>query len=148
MTPTASLRADQQPCQNGLLEDHSGGFRIELIRPDGAPIRNRPYEVCPGEVRPGEVRPGEVRPGEVRPGEVRPGEVRPGEVRPSEVRPGEVRPGEVRPWFDRVAVDLHDSHATGRPVAPPEGPDRLGLSAGPMAAGEWRLPPLPQTASS
>jgi len=28
--------------------------------------------------------------------------------------------GEDRPWFDLVAIDVHDNHATGRPVAPPE----------------------------
>jgi hypothetical protein len=28
----------------------------------------------------------------------------------------EVRPLEVRPWFDRVAVDFHGLHATGRPA--------------------------------
>ena len=55
--------------------------------------------------------------------------------------PGEVRPGEVRPWFDLVAVDLHDNHATSRSVALPERPDRLGLPTGPVAAGECRLPP-------
>ena len=27
---------------------------------------------------------------------------------------------EVRPWFDRVAVDLHDNHATSQPPALPE----------------------------
>jgi hypothetical protein len=33
--------ADQQPCQNGLvLEDHSGGYRIEPIRPDGVLVSN------------------------------------------------------------------------------------------------------------
>ena len=31
-------------------------------------------------------------------------------------------PVEVRPWFDRVAVDLHAGHATGRPAVLPEGP--------------------------
>ena len=41
---------------------------------------------------------------------------RPGEVRNAEVRPEEVRPLEVRPWFDRVAVDFHGLHATGRPA--------------------------------
>ncbi len=30
---TTTLRANQQPCQNGLvLEDHSGGFRIKPLR--------------------------------------------------------------------------------------------------------------------
>ena len=62
------------------------------------------------------------RPGEVRNAEVRPEEVRPFEVRPFEVRPGEVRPLEVRPWFDRVAVDFHGLHVTGRPAALPERP--------------------------
>ena len=63
-------------------------------------------------------------------GEVRPGEVRPYEVRPFEVHPGEVRPSQLRSWFDRVAVDLHAVHATGRPAALPERPDqfrRLGV---------------------
>ncbi len=72
----------------------------------------------------------------------------PVEVRPFEVRPVEARAGEVCTWFDRVAVDLHDDHATCRPIALPEGPDRPGLSAGPVAAGEYRLPPPPQTGSS
>ena len=32
----STLRADQQGCQNGLvLEDHSGGYRIEPLRPGG-----------------------------------------------------------------------------------------------------------------
>ena len=30
------LRAGPQPCQKGLVEDHSGGYRIEPVRPDGA----------------------------------------------------------------------------------------------------------------
>jgi hypothetical protein len=66
--------------------------------------------------------------------------------RPGEVRPREARPYELRTWFDRVAVDLHDNHATSQPAALPEGPDRLGLSTGPVAAGECRLPPLAQAA--
>ncbi|SVC38082.1 uncharacterized protein METZ01_LOCUS290936, partial [marine metagenome] len=28
---TTTLRANQQGCQNGLLEDHSGGYRIEPL---------------------------------------------------------------------------------------------------------------------
>ena len=39
-----------------------------------------------------------------------------------EVCPFEVCSAEVRPWFDRVAVDLHDNHATGRPAALPDRP--------------------------
>ena len=92
--------------------------------------------------------PFEVRPFEVRPFEVRQVEVRVGEARPFEVRPSKVRPSKVCPRFDRVAVDLHGNDATSQPAGLPEGPEWLGLSAGPMAAGEWRLPPLPQTASS
>ena len=34
------LRADQQPCQNGLVEDHSGGYRIETLRPGGVLVSN------------------------------------------------------------------------------------------------------------
>ena len=48
-------------------------------------------------------------------------EVRPFEVFPFEHCPSEVRPREVRTWFDRVVVDLHDNHATGRPAGQPEG---------------------------
>ena len=74
-------------------------------------------------------------------------EVRIPEVRPLEVRsrvtdvgtrilefyivkvfPFEVRPFEVRSWFDRVAVDLHDNHATGRPAGLPERPGLTPLS--------------------
>jgi hypothetical protein len=34
---SASTRlADQQPCQNGLVEDHSGDYRIETLRPGRA----------------------------------------------------------------------------------------------------------------
>jgi len=33
---TTTLRADQEPCQNGLVEDHSGGYRIETLRPGRA----------------------------------------------------------------------------------------------------------------
>jgi hypothetical protein len=37
----AIYRADQQPCQNGLvLEDHSGGYQIEPLRPDRAIYQN------------------------------------------------------------------------------------------------------------
>jgi hypothetical protein len=39
----------------------------------------------------------------------------------------------------------HGFHVTGRPAALPE---RLGLSAGSMAAGECRLPTPPQTQPS
>ena len=59
-----------------VLEDNSGGYRIEPFRPGGVIVGFRPFEVRPGEVRPSEVRPGEVRPSEVRPFEVRPGKVR------------------------------------------------------------------------
>ena len=48
-------------------------------------------------------------------------EVRPFEVFPFEHCPSEVRPREVRTWSDRVAVDLHDNHATGRPAGQSEG---------------------------
>ncbi len=57
--------------QNGLLEDHSGGYRIEPLRPDGVLVGFRPSELRPivvlirSEVRPGEVRPVEVRLSEV-----------------------------------------------------------------------------------
>mgnify|MGYP006421663417 FL=1 len=47
-------------------------------------------------------------------------------------------PVEVRPWFDRVAVDLHDNHATGRPAALPERPysrTTLGFGAYRFRAG-------------
>ena len=44
-------RAGQQPCQNGLVEDHSGGYRIEPLRPSGVLVGYRPGEVRPGEVR-------------------------------------------------------------------------------------------------
>ena len=78
LTSTAStLRADQQGCQNGLVEDHSGAFRIESIRPGSGCVGRRPGEVRPGEVRPVE----EFRPLEVRIGEVCTEEVRPYEVR-------------------------------------------------------------------
>ena len=63
---TTTLRADQEPCQNGLVEDHSGGYRIEPLRPSGVLVGYRPGEVRLGEVRPSEVRPFEVRPGKVR----------------------------------------------------------------------------------
>ena len=52
-------------------------------------------------------------------------------------------PVAVRSWFDRVAVDLHDNHATGRPSVLPERTDWLGLSAGSVAAGECHLPLFP-----
>ena len=78
LTSTAStLRADQQGGQNGLVEDHSGAFRIESIRPGSGCVGRRPGEVRPGEVRPVE----EFRPLEVRIGEVCTEEVRPYEVR-------------------------------------------------------------------
>ena len=60
-----------EPCQNGLVEDHSGGYRIEPLRPSGVLVGYRPGEVRPGEVRLSEVRPGKVRTGKVRTGEVR-----------------------------------------------------------------------------
>jgi hypothetical protein len=40
-----------EPCQNGLVEDHSGGYRIEPLRPSGVLVDYRPGEVRPGEVR-------------------------------------------------------------------------------------------------
>ncbi len=40
-TPS-TLRADQQGCQKGLLEDHSGGYRIEPLRPAGAAVDHCP----------------------------------------------------------------------------------------------------------
>ena len=49
-------RAGQQPCQNGLVEDHSGVYRIEPLRPSGVLVSYRPGEVRPSEVRPGKVR--------------------------------------------------------------------------------------------
>jgi hypothetical protein len=55
-TTTTTLRADQEPCQNGLVEDHSGGYRIEPLRPSGVLVGYRPGEVRPFEVRPGKVR--------------------------------------------------------------------------------------------
>ena len=30
----STLRADQQGCQKGLVEDHSGGYRIETLWPE------------------------------------------------------------------------------------------------------------------
>ena len=44
------------------------------------------------------------------------------EVRVAEVRHAEVRPDEIRSRFDRVAVDLHATRATGRPAGLPERP--------------------------
>ena len=41
-----------------VLEDHSGGFRIEPLRPDGALVGFRPFEVRAEDAR---QRPGEVR---------------------------------------------------------------------------------------
>ena len=72
----ATSRGLYAACQKGLVEDHSGGYRIEPLRPGGVRIGSHPREG----------------------------------------RPGEVCPDEVRPWFDRVAVDLHDNHATSRSV--------------------------------
>ena len=63
---------------DGLAEDHSGGFLVEPPRPCGVHVVSRPFEVRPFEDRQIEVCPGEVRPGEVRPIEVRPGEIRSG----------------------------------------------------------------------
>ena len=77
---------------DGLAEDHSGGFLVEPPRPCGVHVVSRPFEVRP-EGLPFEVRPFEVRQIEVCTGEVRPIEVRPIEVRPIEVRPGEIRSG-------------------------------------------------------
>ena len=93
--------SDQTECT--LVEDHSGGFRIESLGPSGHPISERIILVGfrPGEVRPFEVRPFEARPGKVRPFEVRPFEIRLKEVRPFEVRPFEVRPGKVRIFEQR-----------------------------------------------
>ena len=34
-----------EACQNGLLEDHPGDFRIEAVRPGGLLISRRPGEV-------------------------------------------------------------------------------------------------------
>ncbi len=93
---------------------HPRDFRIKTIRPHGLSVPNSPFEV-----RPCEIRLSEVCFPEARPSEVRPSEVRPAEVRLSEVCFPEVRPFEVRSWFDRVAVDLHDNHATGRPAGLP-----------------------------
>ncbi len=62
---------DQQGCQKGLVEDHPGGFRVEIPRPDRVSIRKRSLKVRPEEIRPEEVRPEEVRPLEVRPDEIR-----------------------------------------------------------------------------
>ncbi len=40
-------------CLRGcLLEDHSGGYRIEIIRPDSVLVTKRPGEVRGVEVRP------------------------------------------------------------------------------------------------
>ena len=50
-------RAGQQPCQNGLVEDHSGGYRIEPLRPSGVLVGFRLGEVRPSEARPFETRP-------------------------------------------------------------------------------------------
>jgi hypothetical protein len=41
------VRVDYQDCQNGLVEDHSGGYRIEALRPDGCLIGLRHGEVRP-----------------------------------------------------------------------------------------------------
>jgi len=50
-------------CRYGcLVEDHSGGFRIEPIRPEGVLVGFRPSKVRLAEVRRSEVRPSEVRP--------------------------------------------------------------------------------------
>ena len=48
---TTTLRAGHQPCQNGLVDDHPGGYRIESTRPDGVLVDLRPDEVRPGECR-------------------------------------------------------------------------------------------------
>ena len=47
---TTTLRADQQDCQKGLVEDHSGGSGLETLRPSGVLVGLRPGEVCPFEV--------------------------------------------------------------------------------------------------
>ena len=36
-------------------------------------------------------------------------------------------PAEIRPRFDRVTVDMHDNHATGRPAALPELEEPIAL---------------------
>ena len=72
---------------DGLAEDHSGGFLVEPPRPCGVHVVSRPFEVRP------EGLPFEVCLGEVCIGEVRPPEVHLVEVRPIEVRPGEIRSG-------------------------------------------------------
>ena len=59
MTSTApTLWADQQACQKGLFEDHSGGYRIEPLRPGGVLVGQRRFEVRAEDARqhPGEVR--------------------------------------------------------------------------------------------
>jgi hypothetical protein len=64
---TTTLRADQEPCQNGLVEDHSGGYRIEpratplpcLTQPSRAP---RPG-VCGAQQRPQNEQGGQNREG-------------------------------------------------------------------------------------
>ena len=89
--------ADPQGCQNALLDDHSGGFRIKALRPAGGLVRECTFEVRPFKF---------VRP------KVMFAPARRGEKLPGEVRTSEVRLGEVRPWFDRVAIDLHGNHAT------------------------------------
>ena len=53
---------------DGLAEDHSGGFLVEPPRPCGVHVVSRPFEVRPFEVCLGEVCIGEVRPGEIRSG--------------------------------------------------------------------------------
>jgi hypothetical protein len=131
-------RADQE----GLVQDHSGGFRIEPLRPDGVFVGFHPSKVRTGEVRPHEVRTGEVRIGEVRIGEVRPSEVRTGEFRPHEVRPWEFRlhearlpefrPGEVRPFGGHRPGEVRTGEVRTGEVSPSE------VRTGEVRTGEVR----------
>ena len=56
--PSQASWADQQDCQNVLVEDHSGGYRIETHRPGGVLVGQRRFEVRAEDARqhPGEVR--------------------------------------------------------------------------------------------
>ncbi len=95
------LQERRQPCQNGLVEDHSGDFRIETCRPHRLVVDLRSGEIPCIEVRPVEIRPGEVRPCEVLPDsmrrvKVRSGKVGPGEICVPEVHEGKIHAGEVR----------------------------------------------------
>jgi len=106
MSTASTLRADQQLCQNGLLEGHSGGYWIEPLRPLGVIVCNRPGEVRSREVCSEEVRLTEVCPGEVRPFQVCLTEIIPFGS-PSTKHPGEVRLFQVRPR------KVRESHAIG-----------------------------------